>query len=149
MKFPLLVVFDLDGTLADDSHRQHFIDRPNKEKDWPAYFGACAKDEPIDQMISVARALYATGHTVEIWTGRSEDVRDETVRWLASHGVNYHRLLMRSIKDYRPQTKLKTEWLGESSRKPDLAFDDNMTAVRWWRSLGVTTLAVAETEYGS
>ena len=150
MKFPLFVVFDLTGRdLADDSHRQHFIDRENKDKDWPAYFGACAKDEPIDPMIAIARALYDAGYTVDIWTGRSASVRHETEKWLASHKVGYDRLRMRPIKDYRPQTELKTAWLEEASRKPDLAVDDNMTAVRWWRSLGVTTLAVAETEYGS
>ena len=149
MKFPLFVVFDLDGTLADDSHRHHFIDRPNADKDWPAYFGACAKDEPIEPMIAIARALYDAGHTVEIWTGRSAVVRDETVSWLAVHCVGYHLIRMRPAMNHRPQTELMTAWLEEASRKPDLAVDDNMTEVRWWRSLGVTTLAVAETEYGS
>ena len=40
-----LVIFDLDGTLANADHRQYLIERT--PKDWDAYFAClCPKDAP-------------------------------------------------------------------------------------------------------
>ena len=41
----MFIVFDLDGTLADDAHRQHHI--TGDVRDWDAYFAACGDDAPI------------------------------------------------------------------------------------------------------
>ena len=144
---PLFVVFDLDGTLADDSHRRCFLER--RPKAWPEYFAACDRDLPIRQLIRVLNDLSHRGSQVEIWTGRSADVQAETERWLTANHVAHDRLRMRPSKDYRSQTELKAEWLAEASRKPDLVFDDNMTAVRWWREHGILTAALTEEGYGS
>ena len=142
---PLFVVFDLDGTLADDSHRHHFIER--YPKDWTAYFDACDRDAPVWRLIKIANDLVDVGNHVEIWTGRNAAVQEKTERWLRDHHVVFHRLRMRPENDYRSQTELKEEWLSEGSRKPDVAFDDNMTAVRWWREHGITTAALTEDGY--
>ena len=142
---PLFVVFDLDGTLADDSHRQHFLQRDPKA--WSEYFSACELDPPIRQMIRVLNDLAHRGSQVEVWTGRNEDVRPETERWLVENHVAHDRLRMRPSKDYRSQIDLKSDWLAQASRKPDLAFDDNMTVVRWWRERGILTAAITDKGY--
>ena len=36
-----MIVFDLDGTIALNDHRQHFVERPKGQKDWYAFFEAC------------------------------------------------------------------------------------------------------------
>ena len=144
---PLFVVFDLDGTLADDSHRQHFLQ--HEPKAWQEYFAACGRDVPIRQMIRVLNDMSHRGSQVEIWTGRNEDVRPETERWLTDHHVAHDRLRMRHRRTIGQQTELKAEWLVEASRKPDLVFDDNMTAVRWWRGRGILTAALTEEGYGA
>ena len=45
----MFVVFDLDGTLADDLHRQHHLE--GDEPDWAAYFGDCVNGPPESWMI--------------------------------------------------------------------------------------------------
>ncbi len=76
----MFVVFDLDGTLALTEHREHFLTGP--EKDWRGFYAACGQDPPCPSLIDAANALNGAGHRVEIWSGRSEEVRDKTVEWL-------------------------------------------------------------------
>ena len=85
------VVFDLDGTLADISHRLHYIlddegkPLPKKDKDWPRFFEACGDDEPIGPMVALFNTLIHEGHKIEIWSGRSSVCFDETLIWLTHH----------------------------------------------------------------
>jgi phosphoglycolate phosphatase-like HAD superfamily hydrolase len=44
------VIFDLDGTLCDISHRLHFIENGNK--DWDGFYAACPDDVPKPAMIA-------------------------------------------------------------------------------------------------
>jgi len=37
----MFVIFDLDGTLALNEHRQHFVQREVGKKDWRSFFAAC------------------------------------------------------------------------------------------------------------
>jgi hypothetical protein len=45
----VIVAIDFDGTLADITHRLHFIQ--GEHKDWPAFYRACVDDTPIMPMI--------------------------------------------------------------------------------------------------
>lgn len=45
------IVFDLDGTLADDSHRKHYLDRD--PKDWNGFYDACDGDNPAYAMMDL------------------------------------------------------------------------------------------------
>ena len=137
------VVCDLDGTLADDRHRQHYLEQ--QPQDWESYFAACGDDIPVWPVIMVVNALW--GGQVEIWTGRSEVVRETTVQWLANYGIRYTKLRMRPEGDYRPDTELKGEWLAECDPPPWVVFDDRSKSVAWWRSQGVVCLQVADHDY--
>ena len=147
----MFVVFDLDGTLADDTHRQHFLDQ--EPRDWDGYFAACGDDTPIWPVRGLWSVLDATGHHVEIWTGRNDKYRDETEQWLgyyiypAAYGGKIHSyvLRMRPDGDYRHDTVVKGEWLAEcDGGQPDLVFDDRTNSVAWWREQGITCLQVAD-----
>ena len=106
------VVFDLDGTLANCSHRQHLVEAG----EWGTYFDACDQDRPIPHAIAVLKALARDGHRVEIWSGRGEgptgSVRKKTVDWLIENDVWPHvaRLLMRPHKNHRKDSDLKADW---------------------------------------
>ena len=79
----MFVVFDLDGTLANDTHRRNLILRDvDNPKDYEAYHSQCAYDEPNHPVVEVARMVLERGHDVEIWTARPEKYRPETDRWL-------------------------------------------------------------------
>ena len=134
-------VFDMDGTLADASHRLHFIER--EPKDWDSFFEAMGDDKPIRHVIAIARALEAAGHGVDIWTGRPNGYRRHTVRWLEKHGVPWHWLRMRDDGDRRPDHVVKMEWLAEMTSPIDAVFEDRMRVVAAWRAAGVPCYQVA------
>lgn len=131
-------VFDLDGTLADCSHRLHHLEA----KDWRAFFAACGDDKLIEATARVARALRFDGQRVEIWSGRSDEVRAETEAWLERHGLFPNALLMRTAGDRRPDDEVKREFL-RGSRTPTAIFEDRQRVVDMWRAEGLTCFQVA------
>jgi hypothetical protein len=60
-RFPAMkcYLFDIDGTIADLSHRLRFIEK--KPKDWRRFFEAVSKDTPITHIIELANHLKAAG----------------------------------------------------------------------------------------
>src|SRR5574340_655494 len=78
-----LYIFDLDGTLADTSHRTPSIQQPTP--DWRAFYAACFADKPIMPVIKVMDSLLYTGNDVWIFSGRSDEVRKLTIDWLVHH----------------------------------------------------------------
>ncbi len=141
----MFVVFDLDGTLSDPAHRVHFLQR--EKKDWRAFYAACDEDRPNYPVIRTLQALYLTGADIEIWTGRSEEVREKTMTWLGLEGVPPVHVKMREEGDHRPDTVLKQEWLDECSVKPRLVFEDRASVVSMWRANGIICCQVAEGEF--
>ena len=137
-----LVVFDLDGTLADDSERlAHLQEVP---KNWKRYFERCAEDLPVWPMIHAASAFWRAGWQVEIWTGRNDSCLDDTVQWLADHDVKYDDLRMRPAHDHRANHELKGEWLDQYPYPPELIFEDLPDMVAYWRSRGICCCQVAD-----
>ena len=74
-----ICIFDLDGTLSDGTHRLHLL--PKKDlhltESWSEFNGASIGDSPIQSTIDVANALYRSGMTVIILTGRSDEVKTD------------------------------------------------------------------------
>jgi hypothetical protein len=138
-------VFDLDGTLADLTHRLHFIQ--GETKDWRGFFAACGGDKPMMLMVDLFQALnYAwERHRVEIWSGRSDEVRGETEAWLLRYDLFPRALLMRTAGDYRPDDEVKREFLRGGA--PDMIFDDRKRVVDMWRREGIQCCHVADGEF--
>ncbi len=140
-------VFDLDGTLADAEHRRPLLqgDKP----DWHSFNKASLFDPPRASVVQVLRALFDTGYEIWIVSARSDAVALETRGWLTKHAVPYHRLLMRSAADSRPDSELKRQWaLAYDFPASVLAvFDDRRSVVRMWRNLGIPCFQVADGEF--
>ena len=84
------VVFDLDGTLANDQARKHYLLQAHK--DWHSYFEACHTDTPNMAIVNLLHALAHDGHIIEIWSGRSSGPlmaswRQKTIQWLSHHAA--------------------------------------------------------------
>lgn len=84
---PNLYIFDLDGVLFDNSHRQHLLptgDGATTEQ-WDAFNLACENDEPIHHMWQMLNEiLHANcGAQVIFLTGRSDVCREQTGRAIA------------------------------------------------------------------
>ena len=142
-----MIVFDLDGTLADASHRAHFVQRPVGEKDWGRFHAAAERDMPKHWIVRTYIALQATGHEVEIWTGRDEKYRAATLDWLAKCGIHSPTLKMRPTGDRTPDDEMKSAWMDESARHVGTVFEDRQRVVDMWRSRGVTCCQVAPGDF--
>ena len=135
----MLICFDIDGTLADLSHRVHYWrDSP---KNWNMFKAEMVNDTPIEHISSIARAMWCYGHNVILCTGRGEENRKVTEDWLKKHDIEYSRLYMRSEGDYRSDDIVKKELLdnivNDYGWKPDLWFDDRPRVVKMLRENGV------------
>lgn len=139
-----LYIFDLDGTLALIEHRKHFIE--GDRKDWVAFYRACLDDQPNAPVIRILMALVRSSE-VWIFSGRSDEVRTQTERWLDSHRISYDWLNMRREGDYTPDDELKRSWyrqmLIEDQKRLVAVFDDRDKVVKMWRDEGVPCFQVA------
>ena len=141
-----IVIFDIDGTLADVSERIHHVRQ--KPKNWKAFFKGMAKDKTIHSMVSLCNILYASGIRIVLCSGRSEEHRPETEQWLAEHGVNYHELLLRRDGDYRSDVDVKREILAAMDKSEILfVVEDRSRVVEMWRSEGLVCLQCAPGEF--
>lgn len=139
------VIFDIDGTLADLSHRLHHIKR--QPINWDAFFAECGNDTPILPIHELAHLIVAQGYKLILVSGRSDKVREQTEAWLATHGVPHQELHMRKEGDYRQDTIVKSEILDNLlSAGNEIAFvvDDRPSVVAMWRSRGLTCLQCRE-----
>lgn len=142
-----VVVVDLDGTLADGTHRLHLL--PTKDlhltESWSGFNRAAVGDAPIESTIAVVNGLWVSGFGVIVLTGRSDEVQRETALWLLNNGVKCDYLIMRRHDDNRKDTIIKEEVLRAIGLENIVcAFDDSPTVIPFMRSLGITTYAVTE-----
>lgn len=146
-----IIIFDLDGTLADVTHRLHHIQGENK--DWDSFHKACVDDKVIESTAQIYRnlCLASARNPVYILTGRSDIVREETVQWLKdNHLWTYEELLMRDSKNTGHDTKTKLKMLHSITNDLDnilCVFEDRDRMVNMWRSLGVTCYQVIAGDY--
>ncbi len=141
-----IVIFDIDGTLADVSERIHHVRK--KPKNWPAFFQGMAQDKAIHSMVRLCTILYDSGTQIILCSGRSEEHRNETVKWLAEQGVRYHELILRPDKDRRSDTDVKREMLaGIDKSKILFVVEDRSRVVEMWRSEGLVCLQCAPGEF--
>ncbi len=143
-------IFDIDGTLADCSHRLHFIEQ--EKPDWESFYKDCVNDKPIAPTVEILRALQEYGATIIYITGRPCKYIDETIQWLKKYtkGPVSSLLYSRTDGDHRPDYIVKKE-IYEENIKPyhhiDGVFEDRKQCVDMWRSLGLTCYQVADGNY--
>lgn len=141
-----IVIFDIDGTLADVSERIRHLRK--KPKNWNAFFEGMAQDKAIHSMVRLCNILDASGVQIVLCSGRNEQHRTETLAWLAQQGVNYHELLLRKENDRRSDTVVKREMLALIDKSRILfVVEDRSRVVEMWRSEGLVCLQCAPGEF--
>lgn len=141
-----IVIFDIDGTLADVSERIRHLQK--KPKNWKGFFRGMAQDKAIKSMVRLCNILYSSGVRITLCSGRSEEHRSETVKWLARPGVKYHELRLRRDGDRRSDVTVKREMLaGIDKTKVLFVVEDRSRVVQMWRSEGAGLLTVRAGEF--
>lgn len=138
-------VCDIDGTVADLTHRRHWL--LDKPKNWKAFEQNMIDDKPIDWVIQLCLYLQKQGLTMIMCSGRGEQNREVTERWLDKHGLYPVKLFMRKAGDYRGDDIIKGELLDEiilEGWDPKLSLDDRDRVVAMWRRRGLECIQVAE-----
>ncbi len=140
-----IVLCDIDGTIADLSHRIHHIS--NGRRNYDAFHDGCVDDKPIWQIIDLVKALAAQGYHIIFVSGRTDRIREETTRWLLFHELGGYLVYMRSAGDYRKDDIVKRELLHRiledlKITKGDIDFviDDRNSVVKMWRDEGLICL---------
>jgi len=141
-----IVIFDIDGTLADVSERIHYL--KTKPKNWDAFFQGMAQDKAVQSMVRLCNILHASGIQILLCSGRNEQYRSETMTWLAEQNVHYHGLFLRKDNDRRSDTVVKREILaGIDKSKVLFVVEDRSRVVEMWRSEGLVCLQCAPGEF--
>lgn len=131
-----IVLFDLDGTLANVTHRAHLID--GSFEGYHRFHCACVDDTLYGDVATVAKTLNEH-YAFWIVTSRPVEMEAITRHWLQSYLVVPDRILMRPIGDTRHGYELKRSWIHAGLIPKDsvlCVFDDKPEDVAMWRDEG-------------
>jgi len=164
------IICDIDGTVADISHRLGCIRNVRNDPDWKADWGMfhklCPLDIPKYNVIEVVQRVRRASHIstsgnnalkLYFLSSRSDIVRAETIAWLDrridlglrgshDHDEYFEECLhMRVEGDYRPDVEIKKEMAARCRLTPDntlCVFDDRQVVVDMWRREGFQVMQV-------
>lgn len=145
-----MIVFDVDGVLADPTHRLKYIQQ--EKPDWEKFFEESKNDAPIRHGLRLLDLHLRVGElrNVELWTGRDEKYRHILDNWLLRFGLGFKpcRIRMRPHGDHCPDYELKRRWVDEVG--PDnieLVFEDHSQVVDMYRVLGIPCYQTAPGDF--
>lgn len=142
------IIVDIDGTLSNNDHRQHFI--AGEKKDWKSFSESCHLDKINAWCQYLVNGMQMNDAVIIYVSGRSEEYKPPTKNFINEHcELNYH-LYMRKSGDYRADTIIKEEIYNEHIKgKYHVLFcvDDRPSVCRMWRSLGLTVLQCNDKEF--
>jgi len=149
----MIMIFDLDGTVVDTSHR--YRDLPCGKIDLDYWFDNSTPEKiALDKLLPLAnvwRRYHAEGHTIVVCTARSWERHERMTcepgpiyeKFLADNDLPYHALLHRCLvgsdharySDGDLKTKLLNDWatrerLPADWRRNALMWDDNVTVIQ-------------------
>lgn len=143
------IIFDLDGTLCNNDHRQHLVQ--GEDKAWAEFFKKIPGDTPNKWCAELIRMVFCDDrYAVLFVTGRGEEHRELTERWLEDNGLYMFPLYMRPMGSKKPDYEVKKE-IYLTDIRPNysvlFAVDDRTQVVKMWREVGVTCLQCADGDF--
>lgn len=113
----MIIVLDIDGTIANNDHRAHHVDRADDDKrpkDWNEFLKPhlVAKDVLIEGVQRAMEHFQLLNYKIMFLTGRNDALREVTTRWIFEHlgiEVNEDRLVMRGVGNMMTAADYKRE----------------------------------------
>lgn len=134
ISLPPALICDLDGTLAILGKRS------------PYEALKCESDILNEPVAEILRTYKAKGEHIILLSGREDNSREATERWLKKHDIPYDALYMRITKDHRKDSIVKKElYVAHILHRYFVRFvlDDRNQVVDLWRlELGLPCLQV-------
>lgn len=131
-----IILCDIDGTIADGTHREHHLVR--EKKNWKSYYSLLHLDDPIFDIIHRVNRL-SEDHTILVVSGRPDTYGKETLKWLRENAcLTFDHLFMRAGNDKREDSIIKKEILDKLPKEQIVqVFDDRPRVCRMWESEGL------------
>lgn len=142
------IIIDLDGTLCDNRHRLHYIEK--KPKDWNAYNAHMSEDSVNEWCEILIRAFCRDGFDILAVTGRDTSACEVTGNWYIDKWLPIDRLFMRQVNDHRPDYVIKEEILKNEILpfwEVVFAIDDRQQVIDMWRRNGIVALQCAKGDF--
>ncbi|QGT54223.1 polynucleotide 5'-kinase and 3'-phosphatase [Acinetobacter phage Stupor] len=144
-ELPKAVIFDLDGTLANNDHRDAF-----------AYW-KLDKDTPVEFVVNILKMYKQNGYKILCVSGRNSGTKDDNLKyynmtadWLSYNAIPWDNLYMRAHDDRRKDDITKEEifWTHIADNyNVECAFDDRDRVIELWRRIGVNAAQVQFGEF--
>lgn len=148
-----IVLVDIDGTLAQSTGREKYLE--GEKKNWDKYYSLLHTDCPVTHIFKWVAEL-SKEYTIVVVSGRGAEWADQTLEWfekvwkpnplfpdLEVPRFPVFQWIFRDKGDRRPDDIVKREFLKLLPRKPVLILDDRPRVVRMWRAEGLTVIPVA------
>lgn len=121
---PKAIICDLDGTLALLNGRNPFM------------ASKCENDLLNQPVANVLFNFKKLGYHIILLSGRSDEYKPQTLKWLAQYAIPYDHLFMRPKGDNRKDSIFKTELFDNEVRDKyfvEFILDDRNQVVNMWR----------------
>lgn len=133
------IIVDIDWTIAKMGDRN------------PYDYTKVHLDTPHNDIILLIDMIKSISkYKVILCSGRKDDCREETIKWLSDIGFHYDELLMRKSDDNRKDSIVKYEILVNDIIPKyfvEYVFDDRNQVVKMWREAGLRCLQVAPWDF--
>ncbi len=133
---PSVVVFDLDGTLSDDTARHALA----KAGAWHEYTLESINDPPNQEMEDTLRKKFKEMWTV-VLTGRlwSPEVEAVTLAWLYKNNLRVDAVIMRAANNFCTNSEYKESWLKNhlTLMSVEHLYDDNPKVIEVCKKMSI------------
>lgn len=138
------IICDLDGTLC----------LPNGRPVYDRDYENDPENKPVFDLLQRIDSCNFDG--IGEWTeilfvsGRKDNFKEVTRKWLNDRGFEIYPLFMRKEGDYRKDSIVKKEIYEEHIKdrfRIDFVLDDRNQVVEMWREMGLTCFQVAEGDF--
>lgn len=142
------ILVDIDGTIADGTHRKHLITSTNP--DWKAFLEPelVFQDRLVHENIPRIFNLLQRNYHLIFLTARNEGLKDVTERWLHQKVFEFKKprsveLIMRAKGDTRVSSEYKTSQIANKGGII-FAFDDCKWMLTRYLSFGIVPIKAPE-----